>query len=129
MQGAEWGGRGVRQHQPLSLTPALSRWERGKVSQHSERPNRPGRSPSRDAILPLPEGEGRGEGEGHEHPTALASRVVAHHSTPIIMQFSPLPMPSQATRWPGLSTPRSSARAAVTGNAAVPMLPRKRNVV
>ena len=32
---------------------------------------------------------------------------VDHHSTPIIMQLSPLPMPSRPTRWPGWRNSRS----------------------
>ena len=47
----------------FSLTPALSRWEREKVSQRSL--NRARRMAVRlDAVLPLPAGEGRGEGDG-----------------------------------------------------------------
>ena len=52
----------------------------------------------------------------------------SHHSTPRIRQFNPLPMPQNATRWPGSSTPRSSAIAAVIGRLTVPMLPRYSNV-
>ena len=47
-----------------------------------------------------------------------------HHSTPSIMQLSPLPIPRNATRSPGCKKARSSARAAVSGSETVPMFPR-----
>ena len=46
------------------------------------------------------------------------------HSKPSTRQFSPLPMPQKATRWPGKRNSRSSAIAAVMGSDAVPILPR-----
>ena len=46
----------------LSLTPALSRWERGKISQRVRQPSTSDFSSLRNASLPLPPGEGRGEG-------------------------------------------------------------------
>ena len=48
----------------------------------------------------------------------------AHHSTPSMRQFRPLPMPSRPTRSPGRRKSRSSASAAVNGSDTVPMLPR-----
>src|SRR5206468_4190595 len=53
----------------------------------------------------------------------------AHHSTPSIRQFNPLPMPRKPTRSPGRRNPRSSARAAVNGSDTVPMLPRYSKVL
>ena len=54
--------------EPFSLTPALSRWEREKVSQRSKCCGVPV-SRTRTAWLPLPEGEGRGEGKRPGLPT------------------------------------------------------------
>jgi len=47
----------------LSLTPALSRWERERVSLRRERSPDGTPSPALEKILPLPAGEGQGEGE------------------------------------------------------------------
>ncbi len=54
----------------------------------------------------------------------IAPVLEVHHSTPSIMQLSPLPIPRNATRSPGCRNARSSARAAVSGSETVPMLPR-----
>ena len=59
----------------LSLTPALSRWEREQVSQRSSSRAR-WRAMRLNAVLPLPAGEGRGEGE---HKT-LRAHTLFHTS-------------------------------------------------
>ena len=48
---------------PLSLTPALSRWGREKLSQSQADSTRPEQLKARSDFPPLPAGEGRGEGE------------------------------------------------------------------
>jgi hypothetical protein len=54
----------------------------------------------------------------------LKQRLHAYHSTPIIMQFNPLPIPRNATRSPCTIASRSAASAAVSGSDTVPILPK-----
>ena len=67
-------GEHHRDSHAFPLTPALSRWEREKVSPPLGHPGALGSSPARTASLPLPAGEGRGEGERPAR-TNLASEL------------------------------------------------------
>ncbi|MBI2946707.1 MAG: hypothetical protein HYY23_03615, partial [Verrucomicrobia bacterium] len=61
-------GREPAAHDALSLTPALSRWERESGRPRTEDSNASGVVKGPSAIPPLPAGEGRGEGERHATP-------------------------------------------------------------
>ena len=57
-------------------------------------------------------------------PQTAWNRHGAHHSTPIIRQFNPLPIPSMATLSPDVIAPSSAALAKVIGSAAEPVFPK-----
>ena len=69
----------VESRHASSLTPALSRWEREKVSPASDYPTAPDSSPLRTAVLPLPAGEGRGEGG-----RPVGTNPLSESSTPLL---------------------------------------------
>ena len=67
----------------LSLTPALSRWEREKGSQIFDNRKRFRFVELLTAVLPLPAGEGRGEGEASELPSTCVATLAPFDSKPV----------------------------------------------